>query len=190
MPLLVDVFSRYPGCSFIETWWADGGGIPPGAGVGLVDRRMALPDDSFDGLQCLRALWTGAGADAVRVRQGIAGITASLPRDGLPVVVIHGLDDGLIPPAFSSAPYVAKAKAAGRDVRYWQVRNVQHVDGFLGLPDYAARYLPLLPYVYEALDRVSAHLDSGAPLPAHAVIATRPRGVGTALDASHLAVPR
>ena len=171
-------------------WWADGGGIPPGAGVGLVDRRMALPDASFDGLQCLRALWTGAGADAVRVRQGIAGITASLPRDGLPVVVIHGLDDGLIPPAFSSAPYVAKARAAGRDVRYWQVRNVQHIDGLLGLADYAARYLPLLPYVYEALDRVSAHLDSGAPLPADAVIATRPRGVGTALDASHLAVPR
>ena len=171
-------------------WWADSSGIPPGAGVAIVDRRMTLPDASLGGLQCLRALWTGEGADAARVRQGIAGITAGLPREGLPVVVIHGLDDGLIPPAFNSTPYVANARAAGRDVRYWQVPHVQHFDGFLGLPDYAARYLPLLPYVYAALDRVSAHLDGQAALPADAVIATRPRGAGTALDASHLAIPQ
>jgi hypothetical protein len=29
------------------------------------------------------------------------------------------------------------AQAAGRDVRYWQVRNAQHFDAFLALPDYA-----------------------------------------------------
>ena len=172
------------------SWWADGSGIPPGAGVGIVDRRMARPDATDEGLHCLRALWTGDGADAVRVRQGIVEITAGLPREGLPVVVIHGLDDGLIPPAFSSAPYVAMANAAGRDVRYWQVRHAQHFDGFLGLPDYAARYLPLLPYVYAALDRVTAHLYGKAALPADAVIATTPRGAGVALDASHLAIPR
>ena len=171
-------------------WWADGSGIPPGAGVGIVDRRITLPDATFGGLQCLRALWTGDGTDATRVRDGIAGITAGLPRTGLPVVVIHGLDDGLIPPAFTSAPYVAMAQSAGRDVRYWQVRHVQHFDGFLGLPDYAARYLPLLPYVYAALDHVSAHLDGKAALPDDAVIATTPRGAGTPLDASHLAIPK
>jgi hydroxybutyrate-dimer hydrolase len=104
------------------------------------------------------------------------------------VVLVHGLDDGLIPPAFTSAPYVAQARAAGRDVRYWQLRNVQHFDGFLPLPDYGARYLPLLPYLYEALDRVDAHLD-GAPLPADAVIDARPRGAGV-LEAGHLAIPR
>ncbi len=171
-------------------WWTDSGGIPPGAGVGIVDRRMAMADATLAGLQCLRALWTGEGADAIRVRSGVAGIRAGLPRAGLPVVVIHGFDDGLIPPAFSSAPYVAAAQAAGRDVRYWQLRNVQHFDGFLGLPDYAARYLPLLPYVYAALDRVSAHLDGQAALPADAVIATTPRGADTPLDASHLAIPK
>lgn len=172
------------------SWWADGSGIPPGAGVGIVERRITPPDVTFGGLQCLRALWTGDGADAERVRRGIGEITAGLPRAGLPVVVIHGLDDGLIPPAFSSAPYVARAQTAGRDVRYWQLRNVQHFDGFLGLPDYAARYLPLLPYVYAALDRVNAHLDGRAALPADAVIVSTPRGADTPLDASHLAIPR
>lgn len=170
------------------TWWPDASGIPPGSGVGLVDAGLAPPDLTLKGLQCLRGLWTGEDAAASRVRSGIAATRAAPPREGLPVVVVHGLDDGLIPVAFSSAPYVAHARDAGRDVRFWQVRNVQHFDGFLALPDYGARYLPLLPYLYEALDRVDAHLD-GAPLPADAVIDARPRGA-TALEAAHLAMPR
>ena len=54
---------------------------------------------------------------------------------------------------------------------------------------WAAAYLPLLPYVYEALDRVEAHLDGTGTLPADAVIATQPRA-GKPLDARHLAIPR
>ena len=52
-----------------------------------------------------------------------------------------------------------------------------------------ARYVPLLPYVYAALDRVAAHLATGAPMPSDAVIASKPRGAG-ALAATHLGVPR
>jgi hydroxybutyrate-dimer hydrolase len=124
------------------------------------------------------------------VRVGIAQTRAGLPRAGLPVMVVHGRDDGLIPLAFSSAPYVAAAKAAGRTVSYWQVDNVQHFDGFLALPDYAARYLPLLPYVYRALDAVEANLESGRALPADAHVHTTPRGAGKALEAGHLAMPQ
>ena len=166
--------------------WADASGIPPGAPIQLFNPGLAA--DPLPGLQCLRALWTGDGEDARRVRAGIEQTRARAPRTGLPVVVVHGTDDGLVPPAFSSAPYVAMANAAGRDVRYWQVRNVQHFDAFLGLPAYASSYLPLLPYVYAALDRVDAHLDGKAALPASAVIATTPRN-GDPLDAAHLAMP-
>ena len=168
-------------------WIADGSGIPPGAGVGIVDPQP-LADLGLTGLQCLRALWTGDGDDARRVREGIEATRAASPRAGLPVVVIHGTDDGLVPQAFSSAPYVAMAKAAGRDVRYWQVRNAQHFDAFLGLPHMAAAYLPLLPYVYTALDRVDAYLDGKAALPEDAVIATVPR-MGAPLAPANLAMP-
>ncbi len=170
-------------------WIADGSGIPPGAGVGLLDSKVALPDLTYAGLKCLRGLWDGQGEDAKRVQAGIQATHAGLPRKGLPVMVVHGADDGLIPPAFSSAPYAAAAKAAGREVSYWKVQNVQHFDGFLGLPDYGARYLPLLPYVYEALDRVQARLDKGTALPADAVIATTPRA-GKPLSAENLAMPK
>jgi hydroxybutyrate-dimer hydrolase len=169
-------------------WWADASGIPPGAGVGIVDPQP-LADLGLTGLQCLRDLWTGDGVDARRVRQGIAETRAAPPRPGLPVVVIHGTDDGLVPPAFSSAPYVRMARDAGRDVRYWQVAHVQHFDAFLGLPHMAAAYLPLLPYVYAALDRVDAYLDGKGALPEDAVIASAPR-MGMPLAASHLAIPR
>ena len=170
-------------------WIADGSGIPPGAGVGLLDSKVQLPDLTYPGLKCLRGLWDGQGEDARRVQAGIEATRAGLPRSGLPVMVVHGTDDGLIPPAFSSAPYVAAAKAAGREVNYWQVRHVQHFDGFLGLPDYGARYLTLLPYVHAALDRVQARLDKGTPLPADAVIQTTPR-MGKPLSAENLALPR
>ena len=173
-------------------WWADASGIPPGAGVGLVDAKASgTTDPTFVGLQCLRALWDGQGADAERVRKGIEALRAGPPRNGLPVVVVHGASDGLVPMAFSSAPYVAAARAAGReDVRFWQVRNAQHFDAFLGLPVYSAQYVPLLPYVYAALDSAWAHLETGAPLPADADIATTPRAAGKALEAAHLQVPR
>ena len=156
---------------------------------GRLRQVQPLADLGLTGLQCLRALWTDDGADAQRVRDGIARTRASAPRTGLPVVVVHGTDDGLVPQAFSSAPYVAMARAAGRDVRYWQVRNAQHFDGFLALPHMAAAYLPLLPYVYAALDRVDAYLDGKAALPADAVVATVPR-MGKPLAPEHLAVPR
>ncbi|QNP41896.1 3-hydroxybutyrate oligomer hydrolase family protein [Lysobacter solisilvae (ex Woo and Kim 2020)] len=163
-------------------WWSDASGIPPGAGVGLIDTQLAAPDFTFNGVQCLRALWTGAGADAQRVQRGVAEVRAGLPRAGVPVVVVHGLDDNVVPPAFSSAPYVARAQAAGRDVRYWQVRNVQHFDAFLVLPDYRARYAPLLPYMHAALDRVAAHLDDAAqPLPGDAVIEAVPGAAAPAI---------
>lgn len=167
-------------------WFADGSGIPPGAGVGIVDALMAAPDYTLPGLQCLRNL-LGQRGDS-DFRQGLAKTEASLPRKGLPVVVIHGLDDGLVPPAFTSAPYVAASQAAGRDVSYWQVKHAQHFDGFLALPAYGARYVPMLPYVYAALDQVTAKLDGKGKAPGDALIDPVARGAG-AVELEQLAIP-
>ncbi|MEO6365760.1 MAG: 3-hydroxybutyrate oligomer hydrolase family protein [Luteimonas sp.] len=184
-----DGSKRAPTAAERRAWWSDASGIPPGAGVGIVDGKLAAGDATFHGLQCLRSLWNGQGADAGRVRIGIAETRASLPRKGFPIIVLHGTDDGLVPMAFTSAPYVEAANAASRDIRFWQVRNAQHFDAFLGLPDYAARYVPMLPYVYAALDRVAAHLDSGAALPVDTLIETTPRGTGQPLTPGNLALP-
>ncbi len=171
------------------TWWSEASGIPPGTGIGLVDPRQAGADPVLPGLLGLRALAVGTGADARRVQAGIAGTRAGLPRRGLPVVLVHGVDDGLIPMHFTSVPYAAWARAAGREVRLWQVANVQHFDAALALPACAARYVPLLPYVHAALDRVEAFLDGEGALPADARVSTTPRRPGEALVPEHLAIP-
>ena len=171
------------------SWWSDASGIPPGNGVGILDPKLAPPDLTLAGLQCLRGLYTGQEPAARAVQAGIGATRALPPRAGLPVLVVHGMDDGLVPEAFSSTPYLAAARAAGRqDVRYWQVRNAQHFDAFLGFPAYGARYAPLLPYVHAALDRVWAHLEGQGSLPADAVIEARGRGTG-AVDAAQLPMP-
>ncbi len=186
-----DFSSRQATAAERAAWFAEGSGIPPGAGVGIVDPNLAPPDVTLrdlalPGLLCLRALQElPAQSD---FKRAVAATGAAPPRAGLPVVVIHGLDDGLVPAAFSSAPYVAAAQAAGRDVSYWQVRNAQHFDGFLALPAYGARYVPMLPYVYAALDRVSAALDGKGAMPSDAVIEAKPRGAG-AVQAYQFAIP-
>ena len=174
-------------------WWSDSSGIPPGNGVGIHDGMAAGADPFLPGLQCLRGLWTGTGALSDRVRAGVAATRAGQPRAGLPVIVVHGADDGLVPEAFSGGAYAAAAKAANRDLRYWRVANAQHFDAFLGLPVLGANYLPMLPYAYRALDRMWSHLESGAALPQSAEIATRKRALGPTglapLSAENLALP-
>ena len=182
-------------------WWSDASGIPPGAGVMLLDAVRPTPaagaapqsDAALIGLRCLRSLWDGDDPMGATLRQGVAATRASLPRDGLPVFVIHGADDGLVPEAFSGGAYVAAVNAAGGDVRYWRVANAQHFDAFLALPPLALRYVPLLPYAYRALDAMWAHIAEGTPLPASADIAAKRRTASAAgieaLTPAHLAMP-
>ncbi|WP_448142680.1 3-hydroxybutyrate oligomer hydrolase family protein [Stenotrophomonas bentonitica] len=157
------------------TWWSEGSGIPPGTGVSLVDGDAAQ-ENTLQGLNCLRALGRGEGADARRVRAGIAAAAAKAPRRGLPIVVIHGVDDGLVPIRMTSDRYVPMARKAGAQISYWRVENAQHFDSVLAFPDYRKRYVPLLPYLFAALDQVWAHLeDPSQPLPRDARVQPTPR---------------
>jgi len=159
------------------SWWSEGSGIPPGSGVVLVDGNAAQSaDDPLRGLNCLRALGLRDSADARRVRAGIADAAAKAPRRGLPIVVIHGTDDGLVPISMTSDRYVPLARKAGAQIAYWRVSNGQHFDSLLAFPDYRKRYVPLLPYMFAAMDQVWDHLENPAhALPQDARIQPTPR---------------
>jgi hydroxybutyrate-dimer hydrolase len=174
---------RPPAATEQAAWWSDASGIPPGAGIAIQDSMATGTDPSFPGLQCLRGLWQNSGELPNKLQAGIAATRAVLPRPGLPILVMHGANDGLIPQAFNSEPYVRWSKAAGRDVRYWRIENAQHFDAFLALPALAANYVPMLPYAYRGLDAMWAHLFDGKPLPGDAQIVTTKRkmlGAGVA----------
>ena len=169
-------------------WWADASGIPPGAGVQLLDTQAEGADPSLPGLLCLRERWTSKSAQGKQLRASVAATRAQMPRDGLPLLLVHGADDGLIPATLSSDAYVQWLQANGRNASYWRVSNAQHFDAFLGFPAFGDRYVPLLPYAYAAMDRMWAHLASGEALPPSSEVITIPRGTGP-LGAMQLAVP-
>ncbi len=171
------------------TWWADASGIPPGSGVGLFGGVDVSADPALSGLRRLRALWDGDDAEAHALQVSVDSLAARLPRDRLPIWIVHGADDGLIPTAFTSEPYVAWLRENGRTPRYWKVPHAQHFDAFLTIPGFGDAHLPLLPYGYAALDRMYAHLVDGAVLADPPTPVTRPRGSGV-LDAEMLDLPR
>lgn len=171
------------------TWWADGSGIPPGNGIGLFGGMKVSADPTLSGSECLRALWTGDDHEAQALHASIAATTARLPRNDLPLWIVHGAGDGLLPTAFTSEPYVAWLRDEGREPIYWKVPHAQHFDAFLALPGFGDRHVPLLPYGYAALDRLWAHLYEGAAWPKDVPTpVAQPRGAGT-LELSTLNLP-
>lgn len=170
------------------SWWADASGIPPGDGVMLTADGADRADPGWGGEACLRALWTGDHADAGDLRAAVAATAAALPRHDLPLWVIHGRDDGLLPAAFTSRAYVAWLRRHDRHPLYWEIPHAQHFDAFLTLPAFGARHVPLLPYGYAALDRVLAHLRAGVALRQMTTPQPRPRG-DSALTVAALDLP-
>jgi hydroxybutyrate-dimer hydrolase len=171
-------------------WWAEGSGVPPGAGVLLAGGTDLSLDPALPGVLSLRELQTGGGTEAGLLRAAVDATAAELPREGLPILIVHGAQDGLIPVAFSSEPYVKWLRDAGRTPVFWKVPYAQHFDAFLAFPDFGDRHAPLLPFGYAALDRAWAHVSEGRALPEDAAVRdTRPRGAGP-LTAETLALPQ
>lgn len=159
-------------------WWSDASGIPPGAGVGIVDTLAVGADGSWPGSRCLAQLWSDPDSAGKRLHASVQATRASLPGKDLPIFIVHGEDDGLIPIAFSSAPYASWIEANGRRPTFWRVANAQHFDAFLAFPGFGDSHVPLLPHAYAAMDRMWAHVFAGETLPPSAIIETTPRGAG------------
>ena len=164
-------------------WWSDASGIPPGAGVGLMETPAGSgADPTLHGLDCLRALWDDASSP---LHVAVNATRAALPRTDLPMVVIHGVEDGLVPMAFSGGAYVEWLRQNDRQPAWWPITSGQHFDAFLAFPGFGDRHVPLLPYAHAAFDQVLAALIEGRPVPSLDAPNATPRGA-VPLDASHL----
>ncbi|ABM33572.1 putative D--3-hydroxybutyrate oligomer hydrolase lipoprotein transmembrane [Paracidovorax citrulli AAC00-1] len=180
-----------------NTLFATGNGIPPTAGVQLVNDRSrgvpvrdlfssnaaGVPTWNLEGALCLRSLVTGTDAAARRLQSGLDETRRTGNLQGKPAIIVHGRDDALIPVNHTSRPYAAlnrRVEGAASRLSYIEVTNAQHFDAFIGLPatlpGYDSRYIPLHLYLNRALDAMYAHLVNGEPLPASQVVRTVPRG--------------
>ncbi|NDY96702.1 3-hydroxybutyrate oligomer hydrolase family protein [Wenzhouxiangella limi] len=168
-------------------WWATHSGVGPGGGISLDDGLAQGEDETLPGLQCLRALWTGEGPNSVALRRAVEATRASARLPSIPVLIVHGREDGLIPASLSSRPYVAAARERGAEtLAYWEVERAQHFDALLNVPGVADQLVPILPYGWLAIEQVLAglagHSELGgdrrfAPQPGAAVMTRRSMGL-------------
>ncbi|MFZ2987242.1 3-hydroxybutyrate oligomer hydrolase family protein [Ideonella sp.] len=200
--------------------FASGNGVPPTSGVNIVynpsvggarlDFLATSPssnqaDFALDGALCLRSLVAGKdvvtgkaltgtlAAQSARVKAGMGEVKLEAKLRKLPVVIVAGRNDGLLPVNHTARPYFAKSQLAdkqGPNVRYIEVTNAQHFDSFIAFGPYLGydtRFVPLHPYFFRALDAVWAHLTTGQALPPSQVVRTTPRvSSSTQLSASHV----
>lgn len=141
-------------------WWSDSSGIPPIAGVALLNPPSTDADPAFDGLRCLRALWEQSTPEARQLQAAIAETRVGKPRPGLPIRLIHGDADGLVPAAFSARAYAGWLGAGTAGLITQWVTDAQHFDAFVALPAWQGRYRALMPEAYAALDALWSELDA------------------------------
>lgn len=140
---------------------ANGGSVPLALGF------RALVDEHLPGDPALGA----------RVRSGLAETVMTARPGSRPVVMLHGRADSLIPVNHTSRAYYAAALARGAaDLHYYEIVHGQHFDGFLGLPGFNSRYVPLQPHVERALELVFHRLQDGTALPPSQVVRSAARG--------------
>ena len=190
--------------------WAEGTGIVPTAMVSLVvtdaqgGRRAAnagsvalalayAPDRLIELAPRARAgLPADRAAMLAEVHLGQQQVVMSARPGNRPVILLHGRADGLIPVNHSSRAYYAvnKRDRGNRDeLLYYELEHGQHFDGYLGLPGFAERFVPMQAWSRRCLELLHARLTRGEPLPPSQVIRSRPRGGGSApppLAAAHL----
>lgn len=159
-----------------------------------VSPGTALADLGFEAAVCQRALFTGtdprSGApltdtstptrwQSEAVRRGVREVLASGDLQRTPTLVVAGRSDALLPVNNAARAYTAFNQAVeGRrsGLRYVEVTNGQHFDGFLGFSGFDTRYVPLHVYFLDGLNAMYAHLTTGAALPPSQVVRTTPRG--------------
>ena len=177
--------------------WAEATGIAPTAGISIVaidpsgarraanagsvrlalayasDARIASAQITAGELPADRAQMLAA------VRDGQAKVVMTARVGNRPVIIVHGRADGLIPVNHTSRAYylVNRRDRGDRDeLRYYEVEHGQHFDGYLGLPGFAERFVPLQAWLCLALDALYTRLREGTVLPPSQVIRSRSRG--------------
>ena len=184
----------------LATSFGASNGVPPTIGINIVNNNSLggplldavslsagnVQDYNIAGALCMRELFTGTSANAMRVQQGIKEVARSANLRGKPALIVQGRADTLLPVAFTGRPYYGMnqiVEGAASKLSYIEVTNAQHFDAFLSLGGYAERMVPLHRYFIQAMDMMYANLKSGAALPASQVVRTVPRGLsGTAVN--------
>ena len=196
-------------------------GVPPSNGTTLINNsgnggqgqnfRLTKDtdgnvDEYLAGALCLRHLYTGTTgvlegsgapltgddlANAKRVQAGLSEIIATGDLHGKPALIIHGRDDALLPPNFTSRAYYGlnqTVEGPKSKLAYVEVTHANHLDS-LNKAYAIDTQIPLDYYFQVGLDRMYDYLRNGKALPKSQVVPTTPLAAttgATALTKSNL----
>jgi hydroxybutyrate-dimer hydrolase len=174
----------------LETLAAQSSGIPRTADIFLIKDdapigpalQLAAPSSSgeldynLEGALCWKSLRDDTDNPLnARLRQGIGEILSDGDLHGTPAIIVHGRADALIPVNHSSRPYFVlnqQVEGEASALRYYEVRNAQHLDSLIGAYAQAGmNYVPIDYYFKQSLDLMYEHLTEGAELPDSQVVA-------------------
>jgi len=186
MPCRFQMSGSQASTSQRHAWWATHSGVGPGGGIDMLDRMVEGQDSALPGILCLRGLWAGQDEDSQALVEAVNATRASARLPAIPVLIVHGRDDGLVPAALSSRPYVDQARRQGSSVVYWEVDNAQHFDALLNAPGVDRRFVPILPFGWAGLEHVRAVLDGEIEPGSDRNFETTPAPAGQPLNWEHL----
>lgn len=175
---------------------ADSAGIPPVAGIQLVDEAGRFASlGSLEHARCVQALRDAQGGTGAALAAGLEETRMSARLHGRPVIILHGRRDALVPVNHNSRAYLGLHRMQReRTLHYYEVEHGHHFDVFNALPGWGERFVPLQPQLQRAMDLMYAHLAQGAALPPSQVVRSQPRtdadGRLEALEAAHLGAIR
>lgn len=151
---------------------ADSTGIPPTGGLHIVDGAGRFASfGSIDHLRCMQEF-----AATARMRESIGSTRIGARVGGVPIIVLHGRRDALIPVNFSSrAWYSLYRQNGGRSAHYYEIEHGHHFDAFNALPGWGERFVPMQPQLLASMDLMYAHLRDGRRLPPSQVVRSRTR---------------
>ncbi|KAA3649643.1 MAG: hypothetical protein DWP95_02000 [Proteobacteria bacterium] len=168
----------------ILTMFAKGNGIAPANGIevagisanGEPDKRLMMhPNYGFDSQRCFYEK-----ARSAEMKSAIEAIQMAGDLQQTPTLILHGTADGTVAINHASRAYFTKnqsARNANNNLRLYEIKNVQHFDAFLAYPGFNAQFVPMHPYLEQALDIMWQHLTQKTPLPPSQYVATHRRFV-------------
>jgi hydroxybutyrate-dimer hydrolase len=176
--------------------------------INAVSPTSGTTDFGLDNALCQRALVTGVDylgapltavtvptlAQSNAVKAGMAEVTFNGNLRSVPTIIVAGRSDALLPINNAARAYVAYnhvVEGSASKLRYLEVMNAQHFDGFLGLSGFDNRYIPMHVYYNRAMDAMYAFLKNGTALPPSQVVRATARGgvAGAAPAITGLNVP-
>lgn len=182
-------------------------GVPPGAGIQLINNEslggalqnrfsvssQGVQDQNLAAALCYRSLFTGRDEfdnrltgetfkNHQRVQKGLSRLRYSGNLKRIPAIIVHGRNDGVVPPNHSSRAYYGLnqiVEGEKSNLRYYEVTNANHLDAFIPFfSGFQERFIPLHYYFDQAVSLMYDHLKNGTPLPSSQVVRTVPRGSG------------